>query len=529
MKKENNHTLLYGVLRLVIFAAVFVVSFLELEKRFYSDAKIHPMWRYAAMEGHEPIDILFIGNSHTYSSVDGKLLSEATGLNIRALTCASANGVNMAADLEAFLHYEVPKVVVVELCPFSADRINFEEMRKEKLGILFNHLDGIPDFDVRLKAVSRVASLEDVPAGLFQLFRSAMMWDRWSRDREAARSYDEYGAHRLFDVEFSTSFFPNTVAKAYSTPSEGGTGLLPQNTEAFLSVIDLAERCGFELWIYNAPTYFYNQNYVDMLRMADSLREEHPCIRYIDNSMLYLNEIGIDRTDFYDMYHLNLDGMEKTSVWLGEKIAERFHTGFDTDSILQYKGCSVTMLENGRYCYEYETFCTGRHRFTYTKDGEEHDTGLTDANRFEEGALSEEEMKTLSVVSRTAQKGGTDMIRHRFLPLTIERYEVQILNGGILLRNKSNFRGDLDFAWQVTKKGMTVETGYGEEEAEMEPFRHTNEIFLPFHESGTYDIRAITRQQSDGVSRATDILTISYDAGIDRIIIEKAAECVTVE
>lgn len=526
MNKENRRKIIYGFLRLTLFAAVFVVSFLGFEKLFYSDVKTNPVWKYAVREGHAPIDILFVGNSHTYASVDGKLLSDATGLNIRELTCASVNGVNVAADLEAFLHYEVPTVVVVELCPFAT---NATEMRKENLGILFAHFDGIPDRGIQLHALSRMVPWEDVPAGLFQLLRSALMWDRWSRDKEASRAFDEYGAHRLFDVEFSTSFFPNTVAKAYSTPSEGGTGLLPQNTEAFLSVIDLAERCGFELWIYNAPTYFYNQNYVDMLRMADSLREEHPCIRYIDNSMLYLNEIGIDRTDFYDMYHLNLDGMEKTSVWLGEKIAERFHTGFDTDSILQYKGCSVTMLENGRYCYEYETFCAGRHRFTYTKDGEEHDTGLTDANRFEEGALSEEEMKTLSVVSRTAQKGGTDMIRHRFLPLTIERYEVQILNGGILLRNKSNFRGDLDFAWQVTKKGMTVETGYGEEEAEAEPFRHTNEIFLPFHESGTYDIRAITRQQSDGVSRATDILTVSYDAGIDRIIIEKAAECVTVE
>ena len=463
MKKENKHTILYSIVRLVLFAAVFVVSFLGLEKRFHSDAKIHPVWKYVASEDHAPIDILFVGNSHTYSSIDGKMLSEATGLNIRELTCASANGVNVAADLEAFLNYEVPGVVVLEMCPFGADQINYDEMRKEKLGILFDHLDGIPDPDVRLRALLRVVSFEDVPAGLFQLFRSAMMWDRWSRDREAARTYDEYGAHVLFDVESGTGFFPNTVAKAYLTPSEGDTGLVPQNVEAFRSVIELAERYGFDIWIYNAPIFYYNQNYANLLRTAESMQNDHPCIRYIDNSMLYLNEIGIDRTDFYDMYHLNLDGMEKTSVWLGEKIAERVHTGFDTDSILQYKGCSVTMLENGRYCYEYETFCTGRHRFTYTKDGEEHDTGLTDANRFEEGALSEEEMKTLSVVSRTAQKGGTDMIRHRFLPLTIERYEVQILNGGIFLRNGSNFRGDLDFAWEITEKGADEGTSGSDE------------------------------------------------------------------
>ena len=535
MKRENGRKILYGFLRLALFAAVFAVSFLGLEKRFYSDAKTHPVWKYAASEGHAPIDILFAGNSHTYASVDGRLLSEATGLNIRELTCASVNGVNVAADLEAFLHYEVPKVVVVELCPFGT-RSN--ELKKENLGIVFTHFDGIPDRGLQLQAISRMVPLEDVPAGLFQLLRSALMWDRWSRDPKVSRTYDEYGAHRLFDVESSTSFYPDTVTKAYFTPSKGGVSLVDQNAEAFLSVIDLAERYGFEIWIFNAPTYFYNRNYAELLRMAVSLQKEHPCIRYIDNSMLHLDEIGIDRTDFYDVHHLNLDGMEKTSVWLGEKIAERFRTGFDTDSILQYKGCGVTMLENGNYSYEYETFCAGRHRFTYTKDGEEHDTGLTDENRFEEGALSAEEMKTLYVVSRPAEKGGDDSIRHRFLPFTIEGYSAKILNGGIFLRNESNFRGDLEFAWQVMDKGATAEavsgaeeteSASGSEEADAVDFRQSNGVFLPFRESGTYGIRAVTRQQSDGVSRATDIMTVTYDAGSDRITIEKAAECVTVE
>ena len=526
VKKENRHTILYSVLRLVVFAAVFAASFLGLEKRFHSDAKIHPVWKYVASEDHAPIDILFVGNSHTYSSIDGKMLSEATGLNIRELTCASANGVNIAADLEAFLNYEVPEVVVVELCPFGADKLNFEEMRNEKLGILFDHLDGIPDPDVQLKAVSRVAKFDDVPSGLFQLFRSALMWDRWSRNKEPSRTYDEYGAHRLFEVESDPGFFPNSVAKAYSTPSEGDTGLVPQNAEAFLSVIELAERCGFDLWIYNAPTYYYNQNYADLLRMAASLQKEHPCIRYIDNSMLHLTEIGIDRTDYYDVYHLNLDGMEKVSVWLGERIAERFHTGFDTDSLLQYKGCGVTMLENGNYRYEYETFCTGRHRFVYTKDGEEHDTGLSDANGFEEGALSDEEIRSLYVVSRTMRKGESGSIKHSFLPFTIEGYSAKILSGGISVRNRSNFRGDLDFAWEVTGvRGSDA----GADAVIKTDFRHSNEIFIPFRESGTYEIRAITRQQSDGVTRVTPILTVSYDAGLDRIAIEEAVECVTIE
>jgi hypothetical protein len=208
------------------------------------------------------------------------------------------------------------------------------------------------------------------------------------------------------------------------------------------------------------------------------------------------------------------------------------------------------MLENGNYRYEYETFCPGRHRFVYTKDGEEHDTGLTARNWFEEGVLSAEEIETLYVTSRTAVKGEPGSIKHRFLPFTIESYSAKIMSGGIFLRNGSNFRGDLSYSWEVAGVGADAGTdpvgdagtdpvadaamNAGTDPAEantvrMTGFRHNNEIFLPFSESGTYEIRAITRQQSDGVTRVTPILTVSYDAGLDRVVIEEALECVTVE
>ena len=129
------------------------------------------------------------------------------------------------------------------------------------------------------------------------------------------------------------------------------------------------------------------------------------------------------------------------------------------------------------------------------------------------------------------EKGESGSIRHSFLPFTIEGYSAKIQSGGILIRNRSNFRGDLDFAWEITEKGADEGTS-GSDEGISEGrtrFRQINEIFLPLHEGGTYEIRAITRQQSDGVTRVTPILTISYDAGLDKTVIYKAAECVAVE
>ena len=522
MKIDKKSPLLRALVRLVIFACVFFAMLVGLDRLFFSSYYVHPTWEYAANCEHELIDVLFIGNSHTHTSIDAGLLSQATGLNIRSLSCDSTNGENVAAGLEAFLNYEIPKVVVVEMCPFTAK--NFALMRNEKIGIVYQHLDGIPDYSIRFKAVSQVADLENIPSGVFQLLRNTLMWSRWSFTNSSRNYFDQYGAKKLYQVSYDASFDPEKIRSAFSAPIDAKkVGMAPRNQKAFKKIIDLAEQYGFNIWVYNAPLGSYSSVYAEALNYVASLQQEHPSIRYIDNSMLALQEIGISKTDFYDGGHLNANGMEKTSVWMGKLIAERFHTVFQTDSLPLYKATTVTMLEDGKYRYTFDAFGEGQYRFVYQVNGKRIDTGFTDQNYIEGDAISSAEINRFWIYVRASRNDPTDesAVSYRFLPYTVEAYTVKLQGNIIEIKNESNFRDDLVFAWYV----RNMET----QNTDKFQYSNSNTFSYTFQESGTYTITAFTRQLENDVRRVTEIMTVTYDAEKQKLSINQKLDCVTAQ
>lgn len=515
----KNNEKISALIRLCLFAIVFSAIFLGLETLFFSERNIHPTWAYAAQEDHEPIDILFVGNSHTYTTIDGELISRATGLNVRSLTCASINGEIVSADLEAFLHYEVPKVVILEMSPFSVD--NFETMRKDSLGIVLEHFDGIPDPFVRWKAISKVAPFEDIPSGTFQLLRNTMMWDRWSFDTKSGNSYDAYGSNRKYRVNYNVNFDPDALASYYSAPDDiGDIRMFPRNRSAFHNILTLADQYGFDVWIYNAPIDSFKNTYAGALKYLDEIKDSYPRIKYIDNSMFCLEEIGIQKTDFYDESHLNSNGMEKVSVWMGRRIADRFSVDFQTDSLSLFRDASVTMLEDGRYRYECRAFADSQYRFLYIINGKRVDTGFSAQNWVDDDAIPSKEISSFYVLMRpnTPDAGESDTKTYHFLYYTVEEYTAALQGNSLQITNNSNFTDALTFAWDVTN----TETGA----SETYMYEASNVMAHTFTESGTYSIRAYTRQELDNVQRISPILTVQYDAQSGIITVIDAMDCV---
>lgn len=518
MNTTQKHAKLLALGRLCLFVIIFCSLFLTLESIFFSDDQIHPTWAYVADPDHKPIDILFVGNSHTYTSIDAELISKATGLNIRGLTCSSINGAIVEASINAFLNYEVPKVVVLEMCPFAID--TYEAMRNERLGIVLENFDGIPDTIVRWKALAKVAPLEDIPAGVFQLLRNTMMWTRWNNPPSNS-GFDAYGTSRQYQVNYNTNFNPTDLAAYYSAPDDiGNISMHSVNENSLNNIVKLSEKYGFDIWIYNAPIDSQSKLYATTLSYVESLKETHPCIKYIDNSMLYLNEIGIKKTDYYDPTHLNPNGMEKTSLWLGKLIAERFHTDFNTDNLLLYKNTNVTLLQDGSYRYEINTFDHGEYCFAYQINGKQYNTGFSDKNWVNTSAISLKEMSKFDVYIRKPTSDHTEDYdrMYRFLPYTIESYTASFKENTVSIKNDSNFSDDLTFAWYV----INTETGVINEYE----YSTSNILHHTFEESGTYRIRAYTLQTTNQNRRGTSILIINYDEECNTLSIESSIDCV---
>ena len=113
-------------------------------------------------------------------------------------------------------------------------------------------------------------------------------------------------------------------------------------------------------------------------------------------------------------------------------------------------------------------------------------------------------------------------VNYRFLPYTIEGYTASTKDGHTLeIKNDSNFSDDLTFAWYFTNKQTGVIAKY--------MYDTSNAISHTFTESGTYAVRAYTRQMADDVRRSTEIMTVTYDAATDQLNIDWSADCTTVK
>ena len=523
MNKTQEYPKIRALIRLCAFSLVFFLMLFTLDSYLFSGSNIHPTWAYISDPEHEPVDILFVGNSHTYTTIDAEYISKATGLNVRALTCPSINGEISATIVEAALHYEVPEVIVLDICPFSVN--NFEDMRTDYLGLVLQHLDGIPDYLLRLKAVSQIAPFESIPSGVFQLLRNTLMWDRWKTMPYSA-SYDAYGSSKTYDVYFAREMEPSNIRESFLSFSSSYPDyrMFEQNQIALHKILALAEEKNIDIWIYNAPIAGFSITYGTTLAYIDSIRDSQPCIRYVDNAMLHLDTIGITKTDFYDAGHLNPNGMYKVSAWMAEKIGERYQLHLDPDPQTMYKDSSVSMLTDNTYCYSFTATGENLYRFVYTKGQTEVDTGYSNQNFFVDTCLTKKELESVQVYVLTADLADDDSnaVCYRFLPYVVESYTATIKDNHTLeITNESNFSENLTFAWDFIDK--ETEERYEYAYAVSPTVSHT------FSKSGTYNIRAFTRQISDNTCRAADIMTITYDADTDQLTLDSSSDCITIK
>lgn len=523
MNKTPSNSRLLALVRLCVFVIVFCLLFVVIDNHFFADNAIHPTWSYVADPEHEPIDILFVGNSHTYTSIDAEMISKATGLNVRALTCSSMNGENVAANVEAFLNYEIPKVLVLEVCPFSVN--NFETMRNDKLGIVFQHFDGIPDIMPRLKALSQVSSLENIPSGAFQLLRNTFMWSRWE-DLSNQTTYDAYGSAKKYDVLLVTPPNPDTVRKSFSTFELDNPDhhMFEQNRIALLKILTLSQKKGFDVWIYNAPITRFQEDYAAPLSYIDSIKDEYPRIQYVDNAMLHLDTIGITATDFFDNGHLNPNGMYKVTVWMTKNIGQRFQVEVDPDPSACYQGSYVSMLEDNTYRYTFAATGDNLYRFVYSKGKTVVDTGYTAQNYFDDIALTKTVLNKLKVyvLPQGLSDDQANASVYCFLPYSLDEYTATVKDEHTIeITNESNFSDNLTFAWYF----LNNET----QETKQYDYQASNTIEHTFTQSGTYDVHAYTRQMSDDMHSWQKIMTITYDAATDQLKIDWSVSGVTVK
>ena len=260
----------------------------------------------------EHADIVFVGNSHQFCSVNPDVLYDDYGIESFMLaTSAQTLPQSYYAVMEA-IELKHPEKIVFEISYTANDFFTVSDEMTHCF------MDGMPRCEARKLAMNEMIEKEDriyyrLPLGLYH--------SRWKELEE--KDYKD------FPVSDRGTYIMPEVFDNWEIPvlEDGKRIQIPQLCEEYLiKIIDLCKESGVELILYVAP---FNGLYDDeggrddiLIRQAkfnyafDIAKERGiPCYNLFET----FDDIGIDSSfDWADSQHLNKTGQEKLTKYLYE-------------------------------------------------------------------------------------------------------------------------------------------------------------------------------------------------------------------
>ncbi|MFA7660578.1 MAG: SGNH/GDSL hydrolase family protein [Anaerovoracaceae bacterium] len=270
----------------------------QIEGRWNMTAKVAGFYN----EEPDSFDVLFLGSSHMYCSVDPAVFQEETGLSSYVFaTQQQPLWITYHYMVEA-LKIQHPQQIAVEIHM----AIQTEDYLDE--GTNHSAIDPIPMSENKLKMISA-----SVPEGerRYYIFNIMKYHDRWEEleKEDFVRTFErttdpDKGFVRLTEISKEVEW--EDVSDV--TKSKVGT---EKNMEYLNKIVDLAEEEDIPLLLFKSPSNATVEEKTFYNGVAELAAQRG--LAFIDfNDAEHYQEIGLDiKEDFYDQRHLNEAGMRK--------------------------------------------------------------------------------------------------------------------------------------------------------------------------------------------------------------------------
>lgn len=338
-------------IRAISFCIIFCALFMLCEKIFFSRNEICSTWE--KVQNVDNVDVLVMGSSRAFTSIDADAMSQALGLDVEILGSSSQYMVQTLNNLKVVLDYQNPRLIVLEAYSIFSDG---EELRQEKKGMIFQNSDGIENYFRKFQSLSNILDWKDIPSGMFQLLRSTNTWSRFSDFKDREEYISDANGYRARAKYARLVTDMENVQEAYNIKyAESEVEKLPpDNVYALKEFLTLTEKKGIDVWIYKSPTTVSQE--ASFMRAVEQICSDYGNVSYIDDLNKVAADIGISSGDWYDSGHLNRSGAEKVTVYYGNLMAERFGIDADWDRPFAYRTENVVKNADGKYSYTMENY-----------------------------------------------------------------------------------------------------------------------------------------------------------------------------
>lgn len=321
-----NKTKIYTVIRALIFSLICLAGVLVLGQGFIpngSDTKLANMncGRYYRLEKNS-LDVLAVGASTMKDGYSPNVIYENTGIVSYVRSTSAMPPSLFSYSVKEGLKSQNPAVVVVDAGQLFKKYDYSDEGTRMTFGANMDFCRLSVDKLRAAITVSRIAEEESVTDNLFPMLHYHNNWKKvsYSEFRKALRAdYDPLlGQTPYFAVKPQKSLLGHMDIANDSAPKSFDEDALASYNE----LIEICKKRDIKVLLFRAPRHDWLRSSSETIqKYADSMG-----VDYLDmNTDEILKETGIDEsTDFINSHHLNYNGAEKMSTYLGNYLLSHY-------------------------------------------------------------------------------------------------------------------------------------------------------------------------------------------------------------
>ncbi len=329
----------------VCFLLVFSLAFLWLDNIFY---KHDSCWEATDDWSGQQFDVVFMGNSHVYCSINPEIINDALHINTIDLSSSSQPSEITYYNLKMLLNKTTPKAIVIEanILNTSVDEL----YEKDLAGLLYRNFDGIRNSFVRAMIVGRLIPMDKWLEAFSSLFRPVETWTRFEESKGKKEA-----AFLGYIAKEGVVEKPITLDKAEHSYKEA-EGIW-QNAEEkpdlrwMKKILDLAQKENIPVYIIKTPISLFQTENSNIMLGLNELAKSYPIVTLVHDYNLETSSIGLTREDFYDEWHLNYLGAAKFTEYLTCDLGHWLGIEPDFSKVGWLKGQHYEQLSDDLYRY----------------------------------------------------------------------------------------------------------------------------------------------------------------------------------
>ncbi|MCB0745128.1 MAG: hypothetical protein KDC67_14565, partial [Ignavibacteriae bacterium] len=272
----------------------------------------------------EENDILFVGSSHVFATIDIDYIEQKTNSNAFLLATPSQNISQSYHLIKEFLNHKTPKVIFLETY----------SLKEYAGGDFESHAayDGMRLSKTKVEAAYDASfndSIKDLYSFTNLLIPFYKYHDRWNGEltEQDFKYFQNATLNKGSEIPPVNSEFTPTDFLDYTLSKITEKTALSANIEKRLNdIIAMCDERQIKLVLFSTP-YLAHSGYSleNQRKNINYLKDKlnNSAINYLDFNLLY-EEININYTDFVDNHHLNYKGAQKVNKYLGDWIVSNY-------------------------------------------------------------------------------------------------------------------------------------------------------------------------------------------------------------